>query len=245
MQEIYEKQARTPGLRDRSTVPQDELAAYDRALALVQKYSHENSVARSRPLVGGEPYALPYRVAWTNAPGIYSAFLDAAWTTSRRAGKPGWYRPSDHEWVDLVLGFDAGYLALHAGHTPNAISAGITIDAMRAVRDGQEDRLSEDDRLVVDFVRAARDGQMNDDLWQRMISRLGSLEGTIALAYQVAILVAIQIMMSSFGVPAMRPEEWEAQVQAYESGERDPADSTQDWVWATIDDDSATRGTAE
>lgn len=242
MQEIYTKPARSPQLADRSKIPADELAAYDRAYSLVVKYSEDNSVARARPLVGGEPYAHPYRVAWTNAPALCSAFLDAAYVTSRRAGKPGWYEPADHEMVDMVLGFDSGYWVFHAGHTANAIACGLRIEAMRALRNGTEEQLTAEEALVVAFIRAVRDGQMTDELWTRMLARIGTLEGTIALAYQVAMLSSIQQMMSVFGVPAMRPGDWDRLIAGYESGDVDPTDSTQDWVWDTIKELKVTRG---
>lgn len=244
MQKIYTKPARSPQLADRAKVPPEELEAYDRAYELVRKYSDDNAVSRARPYVGGEPYAQPYRIAWTNAPALCSAFLDAAWTTSRRAGKPGWYAPADHEMVDLVLGFDSGYWVFHAGHTANAIASGVRIEAMRALRNGEEESLTADELLVVTFIRAVRDGEMSDELWDRMLARIGTLQGTIALAYQVSILSSIQQMMSVFGVPAMRPEEWDRLIEAYESGEIDPTDSTQDWVWDTIEELEATRSKA-
>jgi hypothetical protein len=244
VQKIYTKAARAPQLADRTTVPADELEAYDRAVELVRKYSDENSIARARPFVAGEPYAQPYRVAWTNAPALCSAFLDAAWITSRRAGKPGWYLPADHEMVDLVLGFDAEYMVFHAGHTANAVACGVRIAAMRALRHKEEHLLTAEEELVVTFIRAVRDGEMTDELWDQMLRRIGTLEGTIAMAYQVAILSSIQQMMSVFGVPAMRPEEWDRLIDAYESGEIDPSDSTQDWVWETIKELEITRGTA-
>jgi hypothetical protein len=245
VQKIYTKPARSPQLADRARVPADELEAYDRAYELVLKYSDDNAVSRARPYVDGEPYAHPYRVAWTNAPALCSAFLDAAWTTSRRAGKPGWYAPADHEMVDLVLGFDSDYWVFHAGHTANAITSGIRIEAMRALRNGDEESLTAEELLVVTFIRAVRDGEMSDELWNQMLARIGTLEGTIALAYQVAILSSIQQMMSVFGVPAMRPEEWDRLIEAYENGEIDPTDSTQDWVWDTIKELEVTRGTAK
>jgi hypothetical protein len=244
VQQIYTKPARSPELGDRSKVPAAELAAYDRALALVEKYSQDNAVARARPLVGGEPYAHPYRVAWTNAPALCSAFLDAAYVTSRRAGKPGWYAPADHEMVDLVLGFDSGYWVFHAGHTANAIASGVRIEAMRALRNGTEEQLTQQEALQVAFIRAVRDGEMTDELWGRMLERVGTLEGTIAFAYQVAMLSSIQQMMSVFGVPAMRPQDWDRLIDGYERGSVDPADSTQDWVWDTIKELEATRAGA-
>ena len=230
----HQKPRRAPRLAQRGEIPEDELADYDKALALVEKYSADDSWSGGRPKADGEPYAYSYRVAWTNAPALFSAFNEAASVTTYRAGTPGWYLPADHELVELTLGFDAGYWAFHAGHTANAVVAGVRYDAMRSLRNGDEDSLTADERMVVRFTRAVRDGEMTDELWEEMTNRIGTVRGTIGLAYQVCISNAILQMMSVFGVPAIRPDEWDTLIDEYESGSRNASREAHSYVAHTL-----------
>ena len=173
MQPMHKKPGRAPQLANRADFPEDEVVAYDEAYELVEKYSAENEWSGGRPRADGEPYAYGYRVAWTNAPVLFHAFNEAAKVTTYRAGTPGWYLPADHELVELTLGFDSGYWVFHTGHTANAIVAGLRIEAMRCLRSGHEEGLTDDEALVVRFTRAVRDGEMTDELWDQMIQRIG------------------------------------------------------------------------
>jgi hypothetical protein len=225
---------RLPPLAERSAIPEDALPDYDRAITFVTKYGEDNAVARARPLVDGRPYAYDYRVAWTNAPRLAMSLIDAAYTVNAYQGQPGWFSNADHEWIDLVLGFDSGYWVFHAGHTANALSSGVRVEAIEALRDGREQELTDDERQVIDFIRAVRDGTMSDEIWQGMIDRLGTLRGTIGLAYLVCILWTIMRMFGAFGVAAIEEGEWNALLQSYKDGTSDPAAATQDWVWETL-----------
>ncbi len=234
MYRLHRTAKRVPPLADRSSIPEDALADYDRANEFVRKYSDENSVARSRPFVDGRPYAYDYRAAWTNAPRLATSLLDAAYTVNSYQGQPGWYSNADHEWIDFVLGFDSGYWVFHAGHTANAVTSGIRIEAIEALHDGREEDLTDDERQVVEFIRAVRDGAMTDEIWERMVERLGTLRGTIGFAYFVCILWTIMRMFGAFGVAAIEEDEWRALLHAYQDGTVDPAAATQDWVWETL-----------
>lgn len=235
MQPMHEKPGRAPKLADRDGVPEDELSVYDEAYELVLKYSADNEWSAGRPRVEGEPYAFSYRVAWTNAPILFSALNQAASVTTYLAGTPGYYQPADHELVEFTLGFDAGYWAFHAGHTANAIVAGVRTEALRSLRTGKEEGLTDDEKLIVRFTRAVRDGEMTDDLWNQMIERIGTLKGTIGLAYQVSISNAILQMMSVFGVPAITPDDWDQLIEAYEKGDLNAGAHAHSYVTHTLE----------
>ena len=230
----YPTAGRIPTLAERDVIPADELDDYERTMAFVVKYSAGNSVSDARRYVDGEPYALSYRKAWTNAPRLKATLLDASYALTAYQGKRGWFSPADHEWIDLVLGFDSGYWAFHAGHTANAISAGIRLEAMEAIRDGCEDLLTE--AFVVRFIRGVRDGEITDDIWSAMSIRLGSVKGTIGFAYFVCVMWTHHRMMWAMGVPAMGATEWGQMVDAYRSGAQDPQAATQDYIWSTLRD---------
>ena len=65
------------------------------------------------------------------------------------------------------------------------------------------------------------------------------MRGAIALAYQVSMSNAIMQMMSVFGVPAIKPDEWDELLTAYETGELDPAKAAHSYVTHTLENLSA------
>jgi hypothetical protein len=222
---------RLPQLASRDEVPEDELRDYDRLMKYVEKYSSENAIAQARPLVDGQPYAYPYRVAFTNAPRLAMLLIDCAYGVNDMQGQAGMFSASDHEWIDLVLGCDSGYWAFHAGHTANAVTTGIRIEAIEALHGGREEEFTDDERQVVAFIRAVRDGTMTDEQWDAMTERLGTVRGTISFAFLTTTLWAIQHLMWAMGVPAIDKAQWEEMFRGYKDGTLDPARQTQDWIW--------------
>lgn len=225
---------RLPSLALRTEAPEDELEEYDLALAAVRKYDEDNAVARARPLVDGQPYARGYWSAWTNAPRLYAVLRAAGQTVTAYQNRPGWFSAADHELIDLVLGFDSGYWAFHAGHTANAITSGVRIGAIEALRDGRGADLTPDERQVVEFIRAVCDGTVTDEIWAKMVARIGTVKGTIGLAFHVCVLWAHHRMMWAFGVPAIGEEDWNGLMEGYRTGGSDPAAATQDYVWDAV-----------
>ena len=104
-----------------------------------------------------------------------------------RQDEPGSYTGADHEPVDLVLCFDSGYWVFLAGHTPAAIAAGIWVETIEALRDGQE-ALTENLQMQIESIRAARDN-IADELWSRMLAHIKTERGVVELLYQVCLLV--------------------------------------------------------
>jgi hypothetical protein len=141
---------------------------------------------------------------------------------------------ADHELIDLVLGFDSGYWGLSGGHTPNAVSAGVRIEAIEALADGREEVLNDEERQQVEFIRAVRDGTMTDEIWQRMTERLGSLRGTIEFAFFVCYLWLHHRMNWAFGIATIDEQEWRQRLRDYKDGTRDPADETSPYVWESL-----------
>ena len=68
------------------------------------------------------------------------------------------------------------------------MSAGVRVEAIKALADGCEDDLNDEERQQVEFIRAVRDGTMTDEIWERMIERLGSVRGAIEFAFFVCYL---------------------------------------------------------
>jgi hypothetical protein len=215
-----------PGLADRSVIPDDELEHYERAMNRVRMSTEGNPNADARPRVDGKPYAYDYWRVWTHAPPLLAAHLEGSRALLTVQGKPGHFSHEDHEMIDLVLGFDSGYWGFHGGHTANAVSAGVRIEAMKALAEGREEDLTEDEAFQVAFIRAVRDGKMTDDLWAKAVERQGTVRGVIEFAYFVCRQFTTHRMMWATGCPAIDIDDWYAALDSYEDGSADLAAAT-------------------
>jgi hypothetical protein len=120
-----------------------------------------------------------YYTAMANAPTLAVALGQMGRALVAEQAKPGRFSAADHEMIDLVLPLDSGFYALLDQHLSSAVAAGVRIDAIKALRDGHDDLLTRDEFQQVEFIRAVRDGAMSDDIWARMVARLGSVRGTV------------------------------------------------------------------
>lgn len=221
---------RMPRLASRSDVPEAESEDFDYAYAHARNWV--DNVGPRRPTVGGDVYQRRYYEAWTNYPTLFKAMWSLGRALQSEKEKPGQYTLTDHEMIDIVLAIDPpGYTVLLPGHTATAVSAGVRIEAIEAIADGREEDLTEEERLQVDFIRAVRDMTMTDDLWDRMVARLGSARGATYFAYFVCYLRFGQQMMQVFGSPTMPMSEWREFLQAIKTGDIDPVPLTHDYVW--------------
>jgi hypothetical protein len=225
---------RLPPLANREDIPADELDDFELVLEKVRKYSQGNSVAESRNFIDGQPYGKVYWEAFGNSPRLMMRVDDVAYKALYTVqDKPGHPTAADHHLIDLVHGFDSGYWGLHGGHVPNAVSAGVRIEAIEAIAEGREDELSEDERQQLEFIRAVRDGGMTDDIWDRMIDRVGTVAGVIEYANWVLILNLHHKLMWALGVPALDIDAFWKMIAAFRDGSRDPAAATQNILFAT------------
>lgn len=221
---------RMPPLAARNDVPEQEQDDYDYTFAHARDWVER--IGDRRPKIGGDIYQRQYYEAWTNTPSLFKAMWSLGRVLQAEKCKPGQYGLTDHEMIDIVLALDPpGYTVLLPGHTATAISAGIRIEAIEAIADGREEDLTDEERLQVEFIRAVRDMTMTDDLWNRMVERLGSARGATYLAYFVCYLRFGQQMMQVFGSPTMPMDEWRAFLDGIKTGRIDPVPMTHDYVW--------------
>jgi hypothetical protein len=104
-----------------------------------------------------------------------------------------------------------------AGHGSLAIQAGVRPDALEALRDGREQDLTEDERQLVEFTRAVRDGKVTQAIWLRMVERLGSERGAIECAFVILLVLFNHLLASAMGVPDMASEELDALFAGFRS----------------------------
>src|SRR4051812_16651777 len=123
---------RVPGLADRDALPSDEWPAYDRLLELV----HRGTEASLPKTADGAAYGVPLWEAATHSPRVFAAlFYELYAALDQQLGQT--YRLDDRELANIVLGTDAAYWVFHAGHTANALAAGVRLEAVRALAENR------------------------------------------------------------------------------------------------------------
>ena len=120
----------------------------------------------------------------------------------RAAGlNPGSYSHADREFVDQVLCPLLGTNLVLKMHIPDAVTAGVRIEAIEALQNGRDEDLTEDELLLATFVRQVTKLEMTDETWARMEERLGE-RGTIEYMIFTGLLNMILRMQSALGMPA-------------------------------------------
>jgi hypothetical protein len=83
------------------------------------------------------------------------------------------YTHAERELVDQVLSADLGTNVIQLHHVPDAVSAGVRLAAVEALRHGREDELDAEERELAAFVRAVVSGSVSDDQWAALEGRRG------------------------------------------------------------------------
>lgn len=199
----------------RADLDDDGQQAYDASVA--------RHVAGATP--GEEHDVGAYHGALLHSP-AFSRLLELGGQTVRTRGlDPDTYSHSDREFVDQVLSADLKTNCINGLHIPDGVAAGVRLDAIKALRHGHEEDLTEEEAFLTAFVRGCVNGTMTDELWDRMVERLG-LKGTIEYSlftnYLLMTIRNIQVLTGS----EPSDEEIDALIADLESGARELPDFT-------------------
>jgi len=143
-------------------------------------------------------------------------------TFVRNAGnRPHTYTHAQRELVDQVLAADMKTNALATTHILDGLSAGLRMEAIKALRYGREEELSRDERLLVKYIRQVIAGTVDDETWNAVEELLGSERGVVEYTAFILWLNWIMRMMQAMNAaPAVSDEEIEELIAAIESGTR-------------------------
>jgi hypothetical protein len=156
-------------------------------------------------MIDGQPYGVAHMSALGFSPkiGVKISGKDGLNRVTDSQDKPGSFTSADHEAVDMVLPLDSGYYGLLVFHTTRGLSNNLSVQTIEALRDHRDDLIHPDDRLRVQFVRAVRDGEMTDELWTQMQSKLGSERGVVDYLHLILLMEYHQKYIWACGVPEM------------------------------------------
>jgi hypothetical protein len=213
-QELLKRAARLPKLPDRDTIPENELLAYDYTAERVEGFK------KGWEIIDGEGYAVPEWSAYAVSPMLGAEIGRWGPTVSNDEGRLGGMTNIQHEIIDETLALDSGYYFFLGGHTPGAISAGIRIEALEALRDHRDDLLTKDELQLIQFIRAVRDGGVTDEMWGSMQMLLGNERAVFDYVFYVMHLDMHHRLDRAFGCPEISREKFTIMLAEYRSGVR-------------------------
>ena len=170
---------------------------------------------RVRNLTGGPPEVLPYVGACLVSP----PFAASLWRLSGRllavGGTPdGTYSHKERIHINIVLGFDTMNSVMLGSHLAYAVEyAGLRPEMVRALWEGREEELLDDERQLVEYIRAFVDEKVTDAMWDGIVDRFGergAVEYTLCIGYHLLCARA----QKAFGVPSLSREEIQDQIDA-------------------------------
>lgn len=172
---------RPPRQPPREEVDPEDLDAYDQVIARASDPDRGGFVAAQQVGASTEEPGFVRRVE--QDAGYYGRLLLSPQLANhlsemgrqvRRAGdRPGSYTHAEREFVDQVLSADLHTNVIQPHHVPDALAAGLRIEAVEALHHGRESELTEGERELARFIRAVCNGEMSDDLWLAMEAKKG------------------------------------------------------------------------
>jgi hypothetical protein len=220
-QELLKRAKRIPKLPERSTIPEDELVAFDIVAKRVTGFTTRPPRGGEKlDIVDGEPYAVSEWSAYAVSPPLGMHMSRGGPVVDHDEGRVGGISHVQHELIDETLALDSGYYFFLAGHTPGAMSAGVRIEALEALRDHRDDLLTPEETQIVQFVRSVRDGAMTDDIWEGMKKSVHNEAAVVDYVCYILLLDMHTRLDRAFGCPEMSREAFSQMLNEYRSGER-------------------------
>ena len=171
--------SRPPRQPRRTEVSRGELAAFDRVIERAADPDRGDFITRQqvrgREDGGGVPVEQDagYYGRLLLAPEM-AYHLSEIGRLARGVGDRGdSYSHAERELVDQVLSADMHTNVIQVHHIPDALAAGVRLEAIKALRSGQEAKLDDEERELVAFIRQVASGTVTDAAWAALESRKG------------------------------------------------------------------------
>jgi hypothetical protein len=158
-----------------------------------------------------------------NTPPLGWRLASAGRAMRQRGNYDGTYSHTQREFVDQIMMEDFGTNAFRRLHTNDALSAGVRLEAIEAIRSGREGGvLTDDEKLLARFIRGVVSRTLDDDTWDALEAQIGE-RGTIEYAIFVAFLQLILTLYHAFGLPPDSEEEVQGVIDRFKAGEELPS----------------------
>ena len=196
-------------LPDRESISADERDDYDRML------ERARNARADRPDEGLPPYFS----ALLNSPPLAAGLMGMGRTVRRLGLEDGSYTHAQREWVDQVLSADWKTNVVQLTHIPDGLAVGVRLEAIDALREGREEDLDDEERLLADHIRRVASGTVTDASYAEIEAHMGrraALEYTIFIGF---LMMTIRLNQA-LGVPDPSEAEIDAMLDDFRSGAR-------------------------
>jgi hypothetical protein len=197
---------RPPAPPERESIPIDELESLDNLLGRFGGQMREG-----------------YFGVLANSPPLGWRLASLGRACRQRGNHEGSYSHHDREFVDQIMMHDLQTNAFRRLHTNDALSAGVRVEAIDAIRAGREaEVLTDDEQLLARFIRGVMNRDLADADWDAMEVRLGK-RGTIEYAIFVALLQLIITLYHAFGLAPDSDAQVQDVIDRFKAGEELPS----------------------
>jgi alkylhydroperoxidase family enzyme len=198
---------------DPDTIPDEEREAYERC------HARAVNARADRPAEGFPPYF----GALLNSPPLAAGLMDMGRVVRQLGLREGSYTHAQRELVDQVLSADWDTNVVQLTHIPDGLAVGVRLEAIDALREGREEELDDEERLLADHIRRVVSGTVTDDSYAAVEAHMGrraALEYTIFIGF---LMMTIRLNQA-LGVPDPSREEIDAMLDDFRSGRRELPD---------------------
>lgn len=151
---------------------------------------------------------------------VLSQMLSKLGQTVRSLGDRGdSYTHADREFVDQVLAVDLNTNVVQKRHLPDALSTGVRLEAIEALRGKREEDLKAGETELADFIRRVINGEMNAAVWEKMEARMGK-RGLVDYTIFILFLQLTMRLHQAVGMPELPETELQKMIAEFKSGAR-------------------------
>jgi alkylhydroperoxidase family enzyme len=198
---------------DPATIAEEEREEYERC------HARAVNARADRPAEGFPPYF----GALLNSPPLAAGLMDMGRTVRQRGLHEGTYTHAQRELVDQVLSADWDTNVVQLTHVPDGLAVGVRLEAIDALREGREEDLDDEERLLADHIRRVASGTVTDESYAPVEAHMGrraALEYTIFIGF---LMMTIRLNQA-LGVPDPPREEIDAMLDEFRTGKRELPD---------------------
>jgi alkylhydroperoxidase family enzyme len=195
----------------RDEVPEEEVSFYDQVI--------ERALIRNP----GARQDAGYYGRLLHSPEFAARLSSLGAMVRKRGDRSDSYSHADREFVDQVLAEVLGTNQVLRMHIPDAVSAGVRLEAIEALRAGDRSRLTERERNLADFIEAVVSGGMTADLWNRLDNDMGT-RSLLELTIFTLFLQLTMRLQQAVGMSAPADSEIDQLIEDLKSGRVMPPD---------------------
>jgi hypothetical protein len=129
------------------------------------------------------------------------------------------YTHADREFVDQVLAVDFRTNIVQERHLPDALSTGVRLEAIEALRENRLDLLTNEELELTNFIRRVVGGTMNSETWDTIELRMGK-RGAVDYTIFILFLQLTMRLHQAVGIPEFPEPELVKMIADIKAGAR-------------------------